>query len=76
MLQKWNKIFRYLIVTGLIVLVLLSVYYKYGDCDKCKFEYENDTLTAAEFMEAYYIECLEQQQITFFNPSLEINVSG
>ena len=62
-------------VVGLIVLVLLSVYYKYGDCDKCKFEYEEEELTAAEFMQTYYIECLEQQQITFFNPSLEINIS-
>jgi len=58
MLYKINFLLKILIVIGLIVLALLSVYYKYDDCSICSFEYEGEELSARDFMIAYSSECL------------------
>ena len=53
MLAKLNRILKYFIIIGFIVLVLLSVYYKYDSCSKCEFELKEDKYDAEEFMGIY-----------------------
>ncbi len=59
MLMKLNRILKYLIIVGLIALAFLSTYYKYDDCSKCKFEYEDNQYNAGEFMSIYGAECFK-----------------
>ena len=75
MLHTLNKFLRIVIVILLIVLAVLSVYYKYDDCSVCRFEYENETINAKEFMEIFSEKCLMGPSLSDYNLSAG-NFSG
>ena len=61
-----------MIVVLLILIAVLSVYYKYDNCSVCKFEYEGEKLRAYEFMEIYRDKCFDISE-----PNInDLNVSG
>jgi hypothetical protein len=47
----------------LISIAILSMYYKFGHCDKCSFKIENKSNSAAEFMSLYSNKCLTKEKI-------------
>jgi hypothetical protein len=70
MLQKLNKILRYLILIGLIFLVILSLIYKYDSCNKCSFKVNDKKLDTREFMQLYYKKCMVENN-TYMNQALK-----
>jgi len=63
-----NKTLKYIMIGLLILVVILTIYYKYDDCTVCKFEYENDTLEGGELLYKYSEKCFKPKPI--FNSSL------
>ena len=55
---KINRVLKYLITIGLIVLVILSIVYKYDSCNKCSFKIENKKIGTNEFLQLYKNKCL------------------
>lgn len=57
-ISKIIKVVRVLTWIAFIILALLSVYYKYDNCNVCKFEVEGNKLDGARFMQYYQSKCL------------------
>lgn len=57
MIQKLNKYLRVVLIILLISIAVVSIYYKYNDCSVCKFDYEEETINAAKFMNLYSERC-------------------
>lgn len=57
-------------IIGLIILALLAVNYKFGDCDKCKFRINNTNYGAEDFMNIYDKKCLAVKKAIPFNFSI------
>jgi hypothetical protein len=53
-----NKILRYVIIVLLILLAILSITYKFDNCNLCSFEINNTKYNAMEFMGLYSNKCL------------------
>lgn len=60
MLQKINRLLKYGILIGLILLAIFSVYYKYDNCSKCSFEYNGTKVSAGDVMILYSNKCLQE----------------
>jgi len=60
-IQKLNKISKYVILILLITLAILSYIYKYDNCSKCKFEINNTKYSAHSFLKLYFKNCIENQ---------------
>lgn len=58
-LQKWNRIFKIIILIGLITFLILSVIYKYDDCNKCKFKIDNKNININKFLGLYFEKCVD-----------------
>lgn len=58
-LKQANKCFRIFVVILLLLLASLSMYFKFGDCEKCDYYYEEEHLSAREFLEIYGEQCLK-----------------
>ena len=59
MIQKLNSLLRFLMIFLLILLALESVYFKFNDCDKCKFKLDKN-YNAQEFITIYLKQCPDQ----------------
>ena len=70
MKSKINIWLKYIIILLLISLAILSVYYKYDNCNQCKFKLENKNLNAKEFMNIYSKNCLNITKTSNSLPSL------
>ena len=57
-IKKINKILKWLLIVGFILLAVLSINYKFNDCQKCNFEYNDSILSSKEVWETYRGECL------------------
>ena len=58
MKSKINIWLKYIIILLLISLAILSVYFKYDNCNQCKFNLDNKNINAKEFMNIYSKNCL------------------
>ncbi len=67
MLKKINKSLRIIIIILLITLAVLSVYYKFDNCNKCSFDYEGEKLSPRDFMDVYNQECFVVNPISDFS---------
>lgn len=48
-----------IIILAILLLVLIRMY-GFGDCDKLRFEINNKSLSAGDFMEVYSKSCLNR----------------
>ena len=62
-IQKLNRIFRYIIIIGLIVLAILAFTMKYSHCDKCSFSLADKKINSEEFMTLYYGDCINPRPV-------------
>jgi hypothetical protein len=60
---KLINILRIIIVIGLIIILLESVYLKFGDCDVCKFKIGDKVFNAVEFMNNYSSSCFKYKSL-------------
>ena len=56
--MELNQIFKYIILALLISLAILTVTYKFDDCNLCSFEINNTKYSAQSMANLYYNECL------------------
>ena len=56
--MELNQIFKYIILALLISLAILTVNYKFDDCNLCSFEINNTKYNAQSMANLYYNECL------------------
>lgn len=61
-----------IIILAILLLVLIRMY-GFGDCDKLRFEVNNKSLNAGDFMEVYSNSCLNR---TLPDSSSYYNFSG
>lgn len=54
---KVNRTLVWIIACLFIVLALMSVYYKFDSCSKCKFEFEDTKYGAGDFSRMYSEKC-------------------
>jgi len=66
--MELNKILKCIIIVLLILLAILSITYKFGNCDNCKFEIEDKVYNTGEFMLLYSDKCLNPKPILFGEP--------
>ena len=59
--NKLIKIVRIMTWIALISLAFLSVYYKFDDCNVCKFEIDGEMINGKQFMDIYQDSCLNKQ---------------
>lgn len=59
-IEKTNKILTFLILVFCLILLVLILVIKTGDCDLCKFEYEGKNISADRFMKIYSLDCFHQ----------------
>lgn len=59
MIRNLDKILRIIIIILLISIAILSVIYKYDNCNVCKFKINNTNYDANEFMNLYSNTCLK-----------------
>lgn len=62
MLHKINTILKICIIISLLILAILSISYKFGDCDKCSFKINNKSYNSKEFMSIYQEKCLKDNE--------------
>ena len=46
----------------MIFIGIESIIFKYGHCDTCSFDIDNDTLTSSEFMNLYVNKCFKYEK--------------
>lgn len=74
-LEKLNKSLRIIVIIGLIIIVIISLYFKYGDCDKCKFKINGINYDAMEFMKKYSEKCFNVTKTKNLLELPKINIS-
>ena len=75
MFAQINKVLRILIILGLICLAFLSYHYKFGNCDVCRFEYNDKTMDAKDFAKLYSDICINHTKNTPRVWQQQINLS-
>lgn len=74
MIKSFNRKLKWLVIIGLVLLAMLSIYYQYDNCSKCKFEVNGTTMNTKHFMEIYSEKCFDYSQELddpYFQDSLE-----
>ena len=56
--MEYNKILKYIILSLLILLAMLSITYKFDNCNLCSFEINNTKYSAQDVSNLYYNRCL------------------
>ena len=54
---KINKILKWILIIGFILLAFLSIKYGFNHCDKCSFPYEGEKINGGEVWEIYQQKC-------------------
>ena len=68
-IYKAIKVVRILTWIAFIVLAFLVVYYKFDDCNVCKFDVKGKNLNGKGFMNLYSDECLNRDELPKINLS-------
>ena len=70
-MKRLILILRVLTILGLIILAVMGIAFKFGDCDQFKRTYNHTELTASQFMEIYSKQCFPQKS-KYENNSFDI----
>jgi len=57
-ITKINKILKWLLIIGFILLAFLSIKYGFNNCSKCDFTYQGENINPKEVWEIYSNKCL------------------
>lgn len=57
------KILKILIIIGLLILTIQILTKPLGNCEACKFEYQDKELNGNQFMNIYSQECFQEEDL-------------
>jgi len=61
-ISKFNYYLKWAVAVLLIVLALMSVYYKFDNCSRCKFNYDGEKYDSMRFTKLYSSKCLVEEK--------------
>ena len=64
---------KIIVIIELILMFLITNFLSVNDCDSCAFEYNNEKISANEFIDMFFNECINNRKgdLNFYNISIE-----
>lgn len=63
--MELNRILKYVIISLLILLAILTVTYKFDDCSHCSFKINDSDYSAQSMANLYYNKCIYEEPISY-----------